>query len=138
MEATFPVSLEGDSLAGGLDGLSARLGDMTEVMASAASVMWASVEANFADGGRPEAWATLDEKTVERKGHAIPLYETGRLRYDIDGSHGPLHATLTAHTPYAGLHQYGTSYTPARPFMLIQPEDTAFIRDMVAAHITAA
>jgi len=138
MEAAFSLSLDGKSLLSGLESISERLGDMTEVVSSAASAMRASVDANFAAGGRPESWAPLCESTVKRKGEAIPLYDSGSLRYGMHESHGPLHAKLTATAPYAAVQQHGDEHIPARPFMLIQPFDATYIRDMVAAHITAA
>jgi len=112
------------------------LTDTASAMKDAASIMSWSVLTNFAAGGRPKPWKELAESTVLRKGHSVPLVETGRLMGGMREESDEVYAKISASVPYAVYHQTGTEHVPARPFMLIHFEDRAAILNMLSRRLT--
>jgi phage virion morphogenesis protein len=109
-----------------------------------------SIEQNFKAQGRPQKWTPLQPRTLARrrkgrgKGGARILIDTARLKNSINAKlvEGPGVAVGT-NVIYARRHHYGypggkgrgRSKTPARPFMLLQPEDIDSIDRIFVRHI---
>jgi phage virion morphogenesis protein len=117
--------------------------------------MLGSVEKNFQQQGRPDRWSPLNPRTIagrrKGKGKGGPkiLIDRARLKNSMNhkvhiGSpssnvevgtnviYGPRH-----HFGYegAGKKGRGQSNTPARPFLLIQEEDSQKIEDIFKRHL---
>ena len=84
-----------------------------------------AVATNMAEGkdALGNAWKPLDPKTVEKKGSAIPLIDTGNLRSNIMVvSHvdkDELRGIIGTNTPYGKYHEFGApeAGVPRRPFL---------------------
>jgi len=113
-----------------------------------------SVRQNFISGGRPPWKKSSGKKTLVGLGMRGGLM--GSIHYQIDGN------TVTVmpdKRPYAAIHQFGGTIKaknaknlkfkvngqwvskkqvviPARPYMLIQKEDEARIKELLAKYIT--
>jgi phage gpG-like protein len=85
-------------------------------------------EGRHSPGG--ELWPALSPITVRKKGHDIPLVETGRLKRSLIDSSSPeavrkvdprelTFGTSDEHSPY---HQYGTQRIPQREHVGTEPE----------------
>jgi phage gpG-like protein len=99
---------------------------------SARGVINESIGQNFITG-RPE-WEQLDESTIENKGHARILIESGRLarastalaRWDFVGgytAHYRISRFPEARRDIAWFHTVGTRNMPARPFVVLERND---------------
>jgi phage gpG-like protein len=105
---------------------------------ASADYMLASVDQNFAAGGRPERWEPHSEATRARLvGPQRLLERSGTLRSGFRPTLGPRGWSIgnepaRAYWPrqqfgYEGGGGRGQSRTPARPFLLYQPEDTGAV-----------
>ena len=101
------------------------------------TVLIPSIKKNFASNGRPR-WASLSDKTVQRKGSATPiLNETGKLKtaaqqinnWSIDKEEAKF-TGLPGKVEYGEFHLSGTRKMPARPFIMMQSEDVEAIEDI--------
>ena len=97
-----------------------------------------SVQENFAAGGRPKKWTALSAGSLvsskaKKQGGKI-LQGSGKLldsiTYDADGSGVQIGSDLI----YAAAHQYGADHIPARPYLLIHPEDEAAMAEILEEH----
>ena len=94
-------------------------------------------------------WAPLSPVTIKKKGHAIRLYETGRLRgslttpnhgdgirqtWDIWPKAGMVYGT---DTPYGMFHENGGPNLPRRPFMGTTEHTLDKFTGQVADHAVA-
>ena len=110
-----------------------------------------SIQMNFQAQGRPQKWTPLAPRTLARrrrgKGRGGPriLIDTARLKNSINAKlvSGPGVAVGTnviyarrQHSGYPGGKGRGLSKTPARPFMLLQPEDIESIDRIFVRHIS--
>jgi len=118
-----------------------RMADLRPALRTAGNIMTRSFGRNFAAEGRPTKWAPLSPATIARRrqgrgrlGIKI-LQDTGRLRestigrgagaadhvYDLS----PRSLVIGTRLIYAATHQFGRRdwKIPARPFVLVQPED---------------
>lgn len=99
-----------------------------------------SIRENFDTGGRP-AWEGYASSTKKRKkyppfGKRL-LIRTGRLRsgasqqnvWKLSSDQATVNG-LPAAVSYGYYHQSGTEHLPARPFMMIQPEDEDAIEEL--------
>jgi phage virion morphogenesis protein len=113
--------------------------DLRPVLSVLGRLMQASVRANFSQGGRPEKWTPLAPSTLKhRRGRGRkPLVETGggHLPRSITFAVGSLHVDVGSSAVDARLHQLGGragrkhgAQIPARPFLVVQPEDETQIR----------
>ena len=136
MELAMGVGLDRAALGAALSGLSGRLADLSFAMEQAGRYMQGSVLANFRAQGRPEGWQPLSAGTVRRKGHAVILYETGRLMSSVTYSAGPDSFSLGAPVPYARAQQEGGGHMPARPFLLFQEADVEAVMRIVGSYLT--
>lgn len=111
----------------------------SELLGAAAPVVAGAIERNFDDEGRPTPWPPLAPATLRRKPAGLKILQrTGRLRRSIatrvEGS------TIVASTdvPYGPAHQFGIAgRLPARPFLILTPEDTESIAQSVADAVEA-
>ncbi len=144
-----------------LSRLSSRMADTTPVMRIIGEIVRASVERNFAAEGRP-AWKKSHRAAADG-GQTLSL--TGRLRRSITVAAGKGWAAVGTNVAYAAVHQFGgqsrphiiepkskkalrTPYgifrrvrhpgskIPARPFLMVQPEDWAEIRATINDYLT--
>lgn len=117
--------------------LRANVTDLTPPLTAAKDLVLASVQRNFDTGGRPTPWAPL--KRPRRRGRnpsPIPLTDTGQLRRSITGMVQGNSAIISTELAYAAIHQFGAGRVPARPFLVLQPEDTAMILGLFESHVT--
>lgn len=123
--------------------LGASFRSMREPLKRAVSkVLIPSIGANFASGGRP-SWPGLKRGTLDAGG-SRPLVRSGTLEgvatspgiwsYDVDMAY----VTGLPGAQYGGVHQFGADSSghgakiPARPFLVIQPEDEEAIEEVFA------
>lgn len=108
--------------------------DCTPIMRSIAGTMESAVLQNFDVGGRP-AWLPIKY----RKG--TPLVDTENLMNSIISYYDNNVAEVGTNEPYAAIHQFGgkagrgrKTDIPARPFLVLTPQDEADILDDVQAY----
>lgn len=90
-----------------------------------------SVHENFNAEGRPDSWEP------RRDDNPWPiLRRTGALYNSISYSVFGDTVTVDENVGYGTFHDQGTSRLPARPFLLIQPEDEQAIMDLIARSFT--
>jgi phage gpG-like protein len=162
--AGYAIKLEARQARRYFADVAKRALDMTAVYRDIGEHMLRSVEKNFSEEGRPDAWATrapLASKTLIRKvggvrramskrgglkakaarklaGNKI-LTDTGRLRRSITYRARRDHVMLGTNVVYARAHQFGVpGRLPARPFLMVQPEDLLKFKKIVAQHIMGA
>lgn len=103
-----------------------------------------SIDMNFASGGRysqegsvmggSQTWQPLKDSSRR------PLDKTGTLRrsinYKVTGNAVELFVDDGVANLYAATHQYGDNSRgiPARPFLVVQPEDDKKIEDILSRH----
>ena len=112
--------------------------------------MISSVEKNFRAQGRPTKWPGLAESTRQRRrkgrGRGGPqiLIDTARLKnsisYRLVTSPGVEIGTNVVYAPrqhfgYPGGKGRGRSKTPARPFLMFQPEDYREVEEIFRRHV---
>ncbi|MCK8895383.1 phage virion morphogenesis protein [Haemophilus influenzae] len=97
------------------------------LMRSIAGTMESAVTQNFEVGGRPE-W----KKLKLRQG--TPLVDTENLMESITSEYNNNEAIVGTNEPYAAIHQFGGKAgrgrkvaIPARPFLILTPQDEADI-----------
>ncbi|HEB71347.1 MAG TPA: hypothetical protein ENI77_01855 [Nitrospirae bacterium] len=115
-----------------------RLQDIEPALFSFVGPLYDSIIENFYSGGRPP-WAPLSPGYLKRKTkEGYPpdiLIRTGALLNSIRvGSDGG-RVTATAGVEYAAPLQYGAGAAPPRPFLMLQPEDTAELSRLVVEYI---
>lgn len=89
-----------------------------------------------------EAWPALAASTIARKGHDIPLVETGRLRASVLELNHPDHLggvserglVFGTDVEYGIFHQDGTRRIPQREFVGMNEETFQVMADGVADH----
>jgi hypothetical protein len=94
----------------------------------------------FANGTDPygNQWEELAEATVERKGFATPLEESGKLRNET-GAFPLKGAGIEFHTaPYGFFHQSSTVNMPARKYLPDEPELPIAWSSAIDARLAAA
>lgn len=125
-----------DAVARGIDEIARNLRNFSEPLReSVARVLIPSIRENFDSEGRPP-WQSLADSTVIRRGSSGPiLNSTGTLRSEATSISnwviGTEEATMTGvSVEYGAYHQEGTRKMPARPFVLIQPQDVVEIENI--------
>jgi len=123
---------------------------------AAGSVLVASITKNFQAQGRPEKWKPLAASTIEQrrkgrgKGGPQILIDSGRLRNSIAYKLVSGGVTVGTNVVYARRQHFGYpmggvgpvtpgrghSHTPARPFMIMQPEDVTTIDKIFVKHVS--
>lgn len=118
--------------------------DASALMRQWGEIAHASVTENFEVGGRPR-WKRLSQVTIKKKGHDRPLIgRTGNLSR-ITMRPDRLSVQLGTHPSaraYAAIHQFGGRagrnlkvLIPARPYMMLQPEDVVEMRETARSYL---
>lgn len=157
------ITIDDTDLKRMLNDLHRKLGDLSPVMRTVASIMEASVQRNFEEGGRPVKWTP--SKRV-RAGGGQTLVDSGRLKNSITSRSTAASAEVGTNVKYAAIHQFGGktkphvikpknkksiffpgaahpvkmvnhpgSHIPARPFLVIPPEDMEDIKDVLIRYL---
>lgn len=108
--------------------------DRTPLMRSIAGTMESAVLQNFDVGGRPK-WLGLKYR------QGTPLVDTENLMNSITSYYDNNVAEVGTNEPYAAIHQFGGKAgrgrkvdIPARPFLVLTPQDEEDILDDVQAY----
>lgn len=109
-----------------------RVKNLRPAMSVVGQVVRGSVIRNFMVGGRPEKWKP---SVRAKKQGGKTLVDTGRLRSSIASRAFPDHVEIGTNVQYAVMHQLGTRFFPARPFLVVQEEDWPEIDAAFARHI---
>lgn len=129
------------------------------ILERAGKKMVASIQTNFTQQGRPEKWSPLKPQTLKgrrrraatidtggkgkRRGSRRILIDTGWLissiRY-VQFLNGVAAGTSVKQAKrqqfgYPGGKGRGRSKTPARPYVMLQPEDVIDISDIFSRHV---
>ena len=139
------VSMEFDSRAldAKLTAFAKTTRNMLPFWRSVGEILRKSIVQNFRVGGRPDPWKPLSEitKQYKRKNKNKILVESGRLRGSINYKADASGVSVgTSGVEYAAIHQFGgdtgTATIPARPYVLIQPEDMETIAQDLEDYLT--
>lgn len=108
--------------------------DRTPLMRSIAGTMESAVLQNFDVGGRPK-WLGLKYR------QGTPLVDTENLMNSITSYYDNNVAEVGTNEPYAAIHQFGGKAgrgrkvdIPARPFLVLTPQDEDDILEDVQAY----
>ncbi len=108
--------------------------DRTPLMRSIAGTMESAVLQNFDVGGRPK-WLGLKYR------QGTPLVDTENLMNSITSYYDNNIAIVGTNEPYAAIHQFGGKAgrgrkvdIPARPFLVLTPQDEDDILEDVQAY----
>ena len=108
--------------------------DRTPLMRSIAGTMESAVLQNFDVGGRPK-WLGLKYR------QGTPLVDTENLMNSITSYYDNDSAEVGTNEPYAAIHQFGGKAgrgrkvdIPARPFLVLTPQDENDILEDVQAY----
>ena len=108
--------------------------DRTPLMRSIAGTMESAVLQNFDVGGRPK-WLGLKYR------QGTPLVDTENLMNSITSYYDNNIAMVGTNEPYAAIHQFGGTAgrgrkvdIPARPFLVLTPQDEDDILEDVQAY----
>lgn len=117
-----------------LDKLAHAAQDRAPLMRSIAGTMESAVLQNFDVGGRPK-WLGLKYR------QGTPLVDTENLMNSITSYYDNDSAEVGTNEPYAAIHQFGGKAgrgrkvdIPARPFLVLTPQDEENILDDVQAY----
>lgn len=117
-----------------LDKLANAAQDRTPLMRSIAGTMESAVLQNFDVGGRPK-WLGLKYR------QGTPLVDTENLMNSITSYYDNDSAEVGTNEPYAAIHQFGGKAgrgrkvdIPARPFLVLTPQDEDDILEDVQAY----
>lgn len=105
-----------------------------ELLAAAEPVVAGAIQQNFDEEGRPIPWPRLAPATLRRKPAGLKILQrTGRLRRSIATQVEGGALIASTNVPYAVAHQSGVpGRLPARPFLVLAPEDGAAVASAVA------
>ena len=119
-----------------LDKLANAAQDRTRLMRSIAGTMESAVLQNFDVGGRPK-WLGLKYR------QGTPLVDTENLMNSITSYYDNNVAEVGTNEPYAAIHQFGGKAgrgrkvdIPARPFLVLTPQDEDDILEDVQAYFS--
>lgn len=117
-----------------LDKLAHAAQDRAPLMRSIAGTMESAVLQNFDVGGRPK-WLGLKYR------QGTPLVDTENLMNSITSYYDNDSAEVGTNEPYAAIHQFGGKAgrgrkvdIPARPFLVLTPQDEDDILEDVQAY----
>lgn len=117
-----------------LDKLAHAAQDRAPLMRSIAGTMESAVLQNFDVGGRPK-WLGLKYR------QGTPLVDTENLMNSITSYYDNDSAEVGTNEPYAAIHQFGGKAgrgrkvdIPARPFLVLTPQDEEDILEDVQAY----
>lgn len=131
----FRLTLNPRPLQLRLEALADRLSDLEGLLERVAPLAARAIERNFDAEGRPLPWPPLAPATLRRKPPGLKILErTGRLRRSIRTRVEASAIVLSTDVPYAAAHQFGVPRRrlPARPFLVLTPEDQEEVAQAVA------
>ena len=101
---------------GTLVSLVERLGNLEPLFASIAAFAESAVVLGFNQGIDPytDPWEPLADETIDRKGSAAPLIDTGNMLGSVNSSSSATTAVVGIGAEYARFHQEGTFAIPQR------------------------
>jgi phage gpG-like protein len=118
-----------------IEAITGALKDLSGVRSAIEGITGASVRRNFEEGGRPQKWKP--SLRVQKHGGKT-LIQSGSLRDSCRAYFHRGSLSLSSSLPYSGIHHRGgragrdlKSTIPARPFLMIQPEDETAIAKVV-------
>lgn len=158
------IKINTDALQSTLNTIAQRTSNTQPLMTQLARIMRNAVLDNFEAGGRP-AWAPRKYPSA-REGSGL-LQASGRLRNSITQNSTATEAVVGTNVEYAAIHNFGGqtaphtilpkngkalkfggrfakrvnhpgSKIPARPFMVLQPDDEQALVDAVNDYLDAA
>lgn len=141
----FKVRIQLDSALVRLVTLQDALFPAEAVLQPAVAVVARAIERNFEEEGRPTRWKPLTPAYARYKFRRWPgakiLQRTGVLRDSIRVAVEPGRgntAAIVASTdvPYALVHQFGTTFIPPRPFLVLTREDEEEVARAVATALS--
>ncbi len=107
-----------------LEAMAARLRDLSPVMAVAAADTMTLIDDSFAGSRSPDGstWAPNAPRTIERKGSAVPMIDTGRLRQSIFARGSRTGLQFGTNVEYAAPNQVGAGNgrPPKRAFLPVE------------------
>jgi phage virion morphogenesis protein len=106
-----------------------------ELLGAAVPVAAGAMERNFDEEGRPTPWPPLASATLRQKPAGLKILErSGRLRRSIATRVEGNAIVASTDVPYAAAHQFGAPRRrlPARPFLVLTPEDAEAVASAVA------
>lgn len=122
-----------------------RFGNALPAMQIIGRRVLSSVIENFQAGGRPTGWQPLTPVTLaKKKGGSILVGKGfgGGLLGSIHSEPDPSAVMIGTDKVYAAIHQFGgqagrghTVTIPARPYLMVQDQDWAEIKDDLAGFI---
>jgi phage virion morphogenesis protein len=133
--------------------LKRRMGDLSPLMKNVGEMALTSIRKNFEVGGRPSKWPGLKLSTIKQRTaqghwpgkilirHGVSGGLLGTVSYRAESDR----VVLSANKVYAAIQHFsgqagrGHKVTiPARPYMLVQPEDWAEIKRLAGEYLTKA
>ena len=130
--------------------LKRRMGDLSPLMKNVGETVLTSIRKNFEVGGRPK-WPGLKLSTIKQRTaqghwpgkilvrHGISGGLLGSISYRAESDR----VVLSANKIYAAIHHFGGMAgrgqkvtIPARPYMLVQSEDWAEIKNLAGLYLT--
>lgn len=130
------VRVESTELKRALSAATRRARRMRPAWRQVGELLLRSIAENFSQEGRPRSWEPWAPSTAARRGPGGRILdETGRLRSSIRARTDARGVTVETSVRYGGFHQEGTRRMPARPFLLVQPEDEREIEDIIAQYL---
>lgn len=128
----------------------ARLENTAPLMRTIGEIGLTSIQRNFEEGGRPRKWKELKLSTIKQRQRQgkwpgqilVRLGIGGGLLGSISYKATKRRVILSAVKIYAAIHHFGgkagrghKTTIPARPYMLLQREDHAEIRETVRDYV---
>jgi len=103
-----------------MQAVQARLRDLTPVLTVLAADIRTLIDDSFENSRDPsgQSWQPLQPKTVQRKGSAKPLIDTGVLRSSITTAVAPKSLSVGSRVVYAATQNFGRGAIPARRYMV--------------------
>jgi len=128
-----------------------RCDDQTRMWESIGQDIYNSIMENFMSGGRPTKWKERSKKkrTSSSESYYERMQRLGKTKILVGETEvlmGAINARATAkdvsvgtsNVKYAATHQFGRGSIPARPFVMLQPEDMITIAETIEDYLTGA
>lgn len=135
------LRVDSDELRRALGATAMRARFLGPVWDQVGDIMLKSIAENFRAGGRPP-WPPLkDAGTAKgrrrRRVRGQLLDATGALARSIEARPIAGGIAVGSDLPYAQAHQEGTATIPARPFLVVQPEDERAIVKVIEDYLVS-
>lgn len=160
--ALIEVKIDDKEVRDLLSRIAAKTGNLTPAMKIIGEIVVRSVKENFRQGGRPEKWKPLSQRTlhgvVGKKGYKKSgelragsvrrlkdrkiLVASKRLMDSISYKEEKDKVTIGTNVVYGALHQFGGKAgrgkkvnVPERPFLMVQDEDWPAIKEALEDYL---